>query len=114
MVVYDTARQLAEELKSSDEYRTYTAARETALANETTRTLVAEYHKLQLQAQAVMVQGGKDEELLQKLQKVGEVLQLDKDASAFLLAEYRLNRMLGDVYKILAEAIDVDLSGLEG
>ena len=44
MVVYDTARQLAEELKSSDEYRAYAAARETAMANETTRALVAEYH----------------------------------------------------------------------
>ena len=39
---------------------------------------------------------------------------MDKDASAFLMAEYRMNQMLGDVYKILAEAIDVDLSGLEG
>ena len=42
------------------------------------------------------------------------MLGLDKDASAFLMAEFRLNRMLGDVYKILAEAIDVDLSALEG
>ena len=53
-------------------------------------------------------------ELLERLRKVGEVLGLDKDASAFLMAELRLNRMLGDVYKILAEAIDVDLSALEG
>ena len=54
------------------------------------------------------------DELLERLRKVGEVLGLDKDASAFLMAEFRLNRMLGDVYKILAEAIDVDLSALEG
>lgn len=113
MVVYDTARKLAEELKSSEEYREYSATRERATANETTKTLIAEYHKLQMRAQAVVMQGGKDEELFHKLQKLGEVLQLDKDASEFLMAEYRMNRMLGDVYKILAEAIDVDLSGLE-
>lgn len=114
MVVYDTARKLAEELKASEEYREYEKTREVAMANDTTKALVAEYHKLQMRAQAVVMQGGKDEELFGKLQKVGEVLQMDKDASAFLMAEYRMNRMLGDVYKILAEAIDVDLSGLEG
>ena len=54
-----------------------------------------------------------DDEALEKLQKIGELLQLNKEASDYLLAEFRLNRMLGDVYKILAEAIDVDLSALE-
>lgn len=113
-MVYDTARALAAELKTSEEYKTYQQTREAAMANDTTKALIAEYHKLQMRAQGVVMQGGKDEELFQKLQKLGEVLQMDKDASAFLMAEYRMNQMLGDVYKILAEAIDVDLSGLEG
>ena len=51
---------------------------------------------------------------MERLQKIGEVLQLNRDASDFLLAEYKLNVMLGDVYKILAEAIDIDLGMLEG
>ena len=59
------------------------------------------------------MQGKKDDALLEKLQKIGEVLQFDKNASAYLIAEYQMNRMLSDVYKILAEAIDVDLSALE-
>lgn len=113
-MVYDTARSLAAELKGSAEYKEYEQTREAAMENDTTKALIAEYHKLQMRAQAVVMQGGKDDELFNKLQKVGEVLQMDKDASAFLMAEYRMNRMLGDVYKILAEAIDVDLSGLEG
>jgi len=112
-MVYDTANTLAAELRASEEYKEYQKTREAAMSNDTTKALIAEYHKLQMQAQAVVMQGKKDDELFQKLQKIGEVLQLDKDASSFLLAEYRMNRMLGDVYKILAEAIDVDLSGLE-
>ena len=50
---------------------------------------------------------------MERLQKVGEILQLNREASEFLIAEYRLNIMLSDVYKILAEAIDIDLGMLE-
>ena len=60
-----------------------------------------------------MINGDRDNEAVKKLQKIGELLQFDADASAYLLAEFRLKRMLGDVYKILAEAVDVDLGPLE-
>ncbi len=112
-MVYDTANQLAKELKQSEEYREFKRLREQIMENDTTKSLLAEYHRLQIKAQAAAVSGKKDDETLEKLQKIGEVLQLNKEASDYLLSEFRLNRMLGDVYKILAEAIDVDLSALE-
>ena len=112
-MVYDTANQLAKELKQSEEYREFKKLREQIMENDTTKSLLAEYHRLQIKAQAAAVSGKKDDETLEKLQKIGEVLQLNKEASDYLLSEFRLNRMLGDVYKILAEAIDVDLSALE-
>ena len=113
-MIYDNARKLADELKNSEEYRAYRAARERAFQNDSTKNLIAEYHKLQRKAQASVLGGEPNQELMQQLQKLGEVLQFDADAAAFLMAEYRLNTMLGDVYKILAEAIDIDLSALEG
>ena len=112
-MVYDNARKLAQELRESDEYRAYCEARDRAFQNESTKNLIAEYHKLQMKAQANAISGEKNEELLQKLQKLGELLQFDMDAASFLMTEYRMNSMLGDVYKILAEAIDIDLSALE-
>lgn len=112
-MVYDNAKKLAEDLRNSEEYRAYVAAKEAAFQNSSTENLIHEYHKLQMKAQASMMAGERDEALLGQLQKLGEVLQFDATASAFLFAEYRLNTMLGDVYKILAEAIDVDLSALE-
>ena len=112
-MTYDTAKKLAAELKESEEYRTYAAVKERAMENDTTRTLIDEYHRLQIQAQAAAVSGNKNDELMAKLQKIGELLQFDSSASAFLMAEFRLNRMLADVYKILAEAIDIDLRSLE-
>lgn len=112
-MIHDTARGLARELKESPEYREYCMAREQAMQNETNKSLIAEYHRLQLRAQAAAVAGEKNDELMGQLQKLGELLQFNREASAFLLAEFKVNRLLADVYKILAEAIDVDLSALE-
>lgn len=112
-MVYDTAKLLAGEIQNSVEYREYAAAKVRAMENSTTRALIDEYGRLQIRAQAAAVAGDRENEPLKKLQKVGELLQFDSDASAYLLAEYRLKRMLGDVYKILAEAADVDLGPLE-
>ena len=108
-MVYDTANVLANELKNSEEYRTYTAVKARALENSTTKTLIEEYNKLQIQAQAAMISGDGDSEAMKKLQKIGELLQFDVDAAAYLMAEFRLKRMFGDVYKILADAVDIDL-----
>ena len=112
-MVYDTAKVLANELKNSVEYREYTAVKARAMENNTTRALIDEYNKLQIQAQAAMISGDRESESLIKLQKIGELLQFDADASAYLMAEFRLKRMVGDVYKILAEAVDIDLGALE-
>ena len=112
-MVYDTAKKLAGELRESEEYRAYTLAKERAMESGTTRTLIEEYSRLQIRAQAAVITGERDSELVTKLQKVGELLQFDKDASAYLMEEFRLKRMLGDVYKILAEAVDIDLGPLE-
>ena len=99
-MVYDKANELAKLLKESDEFREYKTTKEKAFENDTTASLIKEYHKLQLAAQAAMVSGKKDDETMQRLQKIGELLQLNQDASAFLFAEYRLNRVVSDIYKI--------------
>jgi cell fate (sporulation/competence/biofilm development) regulator YlbF (YheA/YmcA/DUF963 family) len=112
-IIYDKARELSELVASSDEYRAYKESREKAMENETTRALIAEYHQLQLKAQASAVTGSKDDGSLERLKRVGEILQFDKDASLYLMNEFKLNRMLADIYKILASALDIDLGALE-
>ncbi len=112
-MIYDRANELAKEIAESDEYRRFCEAKERISDNETTVNLLKEYRKLQYKAQAAMVAGNTDNEIMESLQKLGELLQMNADASAYLIAEYQLNRMLGDIYKILADAIDVDLSMFE-
>lgn len=108
-MIYDKARELAKAMAESEEYVSYKNAKEKAFANDTTKALLKEYMTLRIRMQGAMVSGQKDDEAMERLQKIGEVLHLNPDASAYLMAEYRLNTMLGDVYKILADGIDLDL-----
>jgi cell fate (sporulation/competence/biofilm development) regulator YlbF (YheA/YmcA/DUF963 family) len=112
-MVYDKARELARELAESPEYKAYKETREKVMSSDTNKALIKELHQLQLRVQASMVTGEKDEEVVQKLQKLAELLQFNKDTADFIAAEYRLNSVLSDVYKILAEAVDVDMGFLD-
>ena len=81
--------------------------------NESTRRLLDEYRILQTRVQAGTLAGADCREEMTKLQKMGELLQLDFAASEYLFAQYALNNVLGDIYRQLAAAVDADLSILE-
>ena len=106
---YDKARDLAKSKAESEEYVSYKNAKEKAFANDTPKALLKENKTLRIRLQGALESDQKDDEAMERLQKIGEVLQLTPDASTYLMAEYRLNSMLGDVYKILADGIDLDL-----
>lgn len=105
--------ELAELLRNSEEHRIYLDAKARAYGNESTRMLLDEYRRLQTRIQAGTLAGVDCAEELQKLQKMGELLQLDFAASEYLFAQYALNAVLGDIYRQLAAAVDADLSILE-
>jgi cell fate (sporulation/competence/biofilm development) regulator YlbF (YheA/YmcA/DUF963 family) len=104
--------ELAKLLKQSEAYAEFCAAREAAFANETTKHLLSDYRAYQTKAQAAALSGRPDEEELLRLQRLGELLQLDPVASRYLFAQYKLNAVLADIYKSLAEAVDADLGML--
>lgn len=113
--VYDQAHALARALRESEEYRSYAAAREIAYENDTNRTLLTEYKKLQYQLQIAMASGSApDPAAMERLQKLSGLLQLSPESSACLLAEFRLQKMLADLYKILGDAAGIDIDALQG
>ena len=112
-MLIDDAKILADKLKASEEYKTYREAKERAYASKATAALLDEFYALRMKAQAASVAGTPDAETTEKLQKLGELLQFDTAAAEYLLAEYRLNALVGDIYKILAKAVDLDLGALE-
>ena len=110
---YDQAHALAKTLKESEEYREYQRLREIAYESDTNRALLDEYKKLQFRLQAMAASGqSMPSDEMQRLQQIGTLLQFNQDVSAFLMAEFRFQRMLSEIFKILADVAGVDLDML--
>lgn len=110
---YDQAHLLAKSLTESEEYQEYVRLKEEAYADATNKALLDEFKKLQFRLQAKMASGETlPEDDMQRLQQIGTLLQFNPDVSSFLMAEFRFQRMLSDIFKILAEVADVDLDML--
>ena len=115
MNIYDQAHALARALKETDEYREYQRLKDVAMENETQKALIEEYKRLQFQLQVSMAGGNSpDPAEIERLQKIAGVLQLSPDASSYILAEYRFQKLLADIYKILGDAAGIDMDMLRG
>ena len=113
MNVYDHAHALARTIRESEEFKEYEALRAAAYEDDTNSALLDEYKRLQYRMQARIASGERmDEEDFGRMQKIASLLQFNQDASAYLMAEFRFQKMLADVYKILAEVAGIDLDKL--
>lgn len=114
MEIYDTANKLANELKNSEEVKKYLELKENIMSDETNKALMKKYKKLQFEAQTLAMSGGTlSEEKQEEIKKLGEVLQFNKEISEFLALEYMVNRTLSDIYRIIGEAVEIDLSFMD-
>lgn len=110
---YDQAHALARSLKESEEYREMQRLKKLAYESDTNKALLDEYKRLQFRMQAKLAAGETmPEEDYQRMQQIGTLLQFNQDVSGFLLAEFRFQRMLSDIFKILADVAEVDLDML--
>lgn len=112
-MVLDTARKLALELRNSPEYLSYEKAREEVYAQEDLRALLEKYHKLTYRVQGDKLSGVRNEKNFEELKKLGELLQFSPEAASYLMAEYKLNGLVSEIYRIVGEAAGMDFSVLE-
>ena len=84
MNVYDTANQLAEEIKQSEEYVTYKMAKEAINLNFELKNKIDEFEKTRYEAQISALQTGKDDEnKMRHVQELyGELIQ-NQEASRY-------------------------------
>ena len=114
---YASTYKLAQDIRDSEEYRTYHELKESVMADETTAALIREYRKLQVSLQMAAVSGqAADSEDMQRFSGISTLLFSKQEVSTFLLSELRLQQMLADIFKIVTEVADVEMSipGLEG
>lgn len=113
---YSKAHELARDIRESEEYQTYSRLKEAVFADDTNRTLLTEYKKMQTRLQmAAIAQSSGQEEEMQRFSQLTTLLFASQEVSAYLLAEMRLQQAMGDIFKILTDASGLDflLPGLE-
>ena len=107
---YSSTYRLAQDIRDSEEYKTYHELKESVMADETTAALIREYRKLQMTIQ-VSAMGGHQasDEDTQRFSGITTLLFSKPEVSQFLLSEMRLQQALADIFKIVTEAADVDM-----
>ena len=114
---YSSTYRLAQDIRDSEEYKTYHELKEQVMAEETTAALVKEYRKLQMTIQMSAMSGQTaDEEDMQRFSGISSLLFSKPEVSRFLLSEMQLQQALADIFKIVTEAADLDIAvpGVEG
>lgn len=114
---YSSTYRLAQDIRDSEEYKTYHELKEAVMSEETTADLVKEYRKLQMTIQMSAMSGKTaDEEDMQRFSGISTLLFSKPEVSQFLLAEMQLQQALADIFKIVTEAADLDMvvPGVEG
>ena len=111
---YSAAYRVAQEIRDSEEYRTYHDLKDSVLDDETTAALVKEYRKLQMTIQMAAMSGqSADAEDMQRFSGISALLFSKPEVSQYLLAEMRLQQALADIFKIVTEAADIEI-GIPG
>lgn len=114
MNINEQTQLLAQAIRESDDYLTCAQNKKAAMENETTAALVKEYKKLQMALQIGALSGTQmPQEDVQRFSAIGSLLFSSPEASAYLLAEMRLQQTLSDIVRQLTEAVGLELPGMQ-
>ena len=114
---YSSTYRLAQDIRDSEEYRTYHELKESVMSDETTAALIKEYRKLQMTIQMSAMSGkAASEEDMQRFSGISTLLFSKQEVSRYLLSEMQLQQALADIFKIVTEAADLEIAvpGIEG
>lgn len=109
MNVYDAAHSLAKAIKESDELAKFKSLQAQMFAKEDIKSQFDTFQKLQMELQTAQMTGQSvDEAKMKEAQELFEVIQKDPVANQYFLAEMKLNQMMGDVTKIISDAMGIE------
>lgn len=110
MQAMEAAKALAAAIQESPEYREYAQWKAEVDADSGIKALVNEYKKLQTAMQMRMLSGQPMEgEDAQRFQSLNVLLFADQRTSGYLMAEMRLQRMMGEIFETLTRAAGMDI-----
>ena len=106
---------LTSAIQDTEEYQAYQALKQQVMSDETNKALLKEYQKTQTTLQmAAMVGRDADDETVQRFSKLSSLLYMNNDVAQYLLAQLRLQKLVGEVFQALGKAsgLELDLPGM--
>ena len=107
--VYDIAHELVRSLKETDQYKDLAEANEKIKGNEQISAMMEDFQKKSLEMQTKQMTGEapSDEEMSQ-FQQLYAIVMSDPLASRYFAAQMNLSTIIGDIYKIIGEALNFE------
>lgn len=107
-MIYNRAHELAQEIQNSTEYHELREVKQKIMQNSENQKVLADFHAKQLEIQAMQMMGQEiPPEKKREYEKMTELLSTYPLVREYLQAEYKLMKMMADVQKILADALDI-------
>lgn len=110
MNVYDTANNLAEEIRNSDIYKSLKNSKEKLFTDPEKKKLIEEFETLKREVQIMEIKRQNNEEIdeedkKQKLAKLYNVLIENTDIKEYFDYEIAFNKLMFDINKIIGDTI---------
>lgn len=110
MNIYDTANNLAREIRESDVFKNLKNARERIYADPEKKELVEEFDKLKVEVQLMEIKQQNHEEVNQedkriKMAKLYNTLISNKDIKEYFDLQVQFNQMMIDINKIIGDVV---------
>ena len=114
MDIISQAKVLAASLRHSDVYRNYVQAKEKAFQLDANKQLIKRFKKAQFQIQTHMMNNEPvPSALSEEVQRMSSVIQFNRDVSDYIAAEYQFNQLMNEIFRILGDAVELDLSFMD-
>lgn len=110
MNIYDTANNLAREIRESDLFKKLKDAKERIYADSEKKELVEEFDKLKVEVQLMEIKQQNHEEVNKedkriKMVKLYNTLIANKDIKEYFDLQVQFNQMMIDINKIIADVV---------
>ncbi|GGM25594.1 UPF0342 protein YheA [Paraliobacillus quinghaiensis] len=105
--IQDSAQQLEEAIRNSDEFQNLKQAYETVMADEVAKKMFEDFRNTQIELQEKQMQGQEiTEEEIEKARKVVETVQQHDQISKLMEQEQNLNVLINDISKTITKPLE--------
>lgn len=109
--IQSASNQLASAIRQSDEYAAYKQLKDAVMADETNKTLIHEYQRLQTKLQMAAVTGADSTEYdVQRFQQLSGLLMMNASISQYFLAQMRVQQMMSEVFQTITQAAELEIN----